>query len=1377
MMKYTLYSVFTAALLIGTLVNTAAQTASVTAGCAPLLVEFTPPAGVNAFFWNFDNNNNSSTLSNPTETFVDPGTYVVEFSLGSGLPVLGSVTITVYPKPDLDLVADPTGGCAPLPVQFSSNSQVDQAILDGGVSWNWTFGDGTSAQTETASHTYAAEGNYNVSLQLISGISNCSTVETVPALVSVSSVDASFTTDPSPASSCDAPLTVSFINTTVGDDLTFEWEFGDGQTTLDANPGPVTYNLEGDFDIMLTVTDANGCTNTETQTVSVGRPTADFSVPDTVCLGQPIQLVNNSSAGNYSWTLGADSDPNFSTEASPEVTFNVEGDQEITLAVTSPDGNCANTVSKTVFVQNVDGSFTTDPSFLCSDPFEFTYTPATLDPNGAYSWLFSDSTTSSEMMPTYMVPVDTNQYAETGVREIMTQLAFTSSAGCTTTFTRTDTVFQAYALFMPDVDNGCAPLTVTFSDSSAAYTDIVSYTYIYGDGQTATFNNDDDHAYTFTEAGEFDVRLVIEDANGCRDTSYAVRIDVGEPIMADFTVDKQDVCPGEEVTLTTTTQDDRIDAWHFDTDDGRSSHCYNEPNLTWSFISEADQMDVTLTVEYNGCYNEITKQNFINVQGPIANLYYEMDCEAPLEYTFRDSSYNATTVTWDFGDGSPMETGTDLTHTYAETGDYWVKLTAENPGTGCAVSVDSALVCVRMPQATFELDPMICIGTQVDLDGSMSTDVNAECWKGYTWYFEISGRPITTQDSSIEFSFSNPGMETVMLEVEDVNGCKDTATVMTQIYDIQANFELDNSLICVPGTVNFTDMSMGDTTITKWEWMFGDGVGMSSSQNPSYTYNNLAGVPPGEGISVTLSIEDELGCTAEASQTISVYTPQSNISASDLTICAGDEVTFEASDFFLNGEMSPLSYSWDFGNGQSSMEQQASTTYDAGGSYTVTLNYTEDATGCVNQNQVTVQVQDYPTEDFIYVSDEITNPDNVCREESVVFSYNGDITQPLTYQWSVNGNNVSVPTPEFVFSDNGPVDYNITVSTTFGCETSGNGSFNVVGPAGEITASARDICIGDAVTFELSDTSDLVSWTWTFGDGGSAMNESPVTHVYDSEDVVGELSVALTMVGENACTITTTQPISVGGGTLDLPNILACGGDQVPLNPGEDPFPNATYSWAPAEFLDNATAANPIAIVNSSTTFTATITSQNGCITMASVTVDVIPLVNFAGQNIVVCDDGAVTLPEPDNPNGLYTFEWTPEGPNVTLEENEDTKTVNLRVRDGAGCNDNNVFEFNIAKATASFMIPNSFTPNGDELNDEFRIYSVEGATLNITTFKVFNRWGKVVYDGSGASNPSWNGDVDGTASPSDVYTYIIEIEVPQCEAPIQEKGDVSLIR
>ena len=96
-------------------------------------------------------------------------------------------------------------------------------------------------------------------------------------------------------------------------------------------------------------------------------------------------------------------------------------------------------------------------------------------------------------------------------------------------------------------------------------------------------------------------------------------------------------------------------------------------------------------------------------------------------------------------------------------------------------------------------------------------------------------------------------------------------------------------------------------------------------------------------------------------------------------------------------------------------------------------------------------------------------------------------------------------------------------------------------------------------------------------------------------------------------------------------------------------------------------------------------------------------------------------------------------------------------------------------------QFPDVFTPNNDGKNDTFEPYQFPFIKcprfVNSLTFTVFNRWGKVVFDGSGASNPSWNGRVDGEPAPSEVYTYYIELEVPQCDTPIFKKGDVTLLR
>ena len=90
-----------------------AQTADITQGCAPLQVSFTPPAGSSGFFWDFKDGG-SSNLSAPTNIFTTPGTYQVDFKNTPGGPIVGSTTITVFPKPVIGITADPAAGCRPL---------------------------------------------------------------------------------------------------------------------------------------------------------------------------------------------------------------------------------------------------------------------------------------------------------------------------------------------------------------------------------------------------------------------------------------------------------------------------------------------------------------------------------------------------------------------------------------------------------------------------------------------------------------------------------------------------------------------------------------------------------------------------------------------------------------------------------------------------------------------------------------------------------------------------------------------------------------------------------------------------------------------------------------------------------------------------------------------------------------------------------------------------------------------------------------------------------------------------------------------------------------------------------------------------------------
>ena len=309
-----------------------AQTSSFSEGCSPLEVQFFAPTGSSTYFWDFQDNA-TSTLENPFNTFIDPGTFVVEFRETVGGPIVGTVTITVFPTPVLDMTATPASGCTPLNVAFASTSTIDPGITVN--NYLWVFGDGgTANNTATPNHTYTSEGLFTVSLNIETNFPSCNVTQIFSDAIAVSTVPGvGFSTSPNPPSSCTAPFEVSFTNTTSNpQNLTFEWDFGNGSTFSGPSPGPQTFNTEGSFQVVLTATDALGCAGTFSRFVSVGTPNANFIIPDTVCIDAYYNMSNASDFGQYFWDFGPTSMPPTSTFTNPDsIVFTTAGFQDITL--------------------------------------------------------------------------------------------------------------------------------------------------------------------------------------------------------------------------------------------------------------------------------------------------------------------------------------------------------------------------------------------------------------------------------------------------------------------------------------------------------------------------------------------------------------------------------------------------------------------------------------------------------------------------------------------------------------------------------------------------------------------------------------------------------------------------------------------------------------------------------------------------------------------------------------------------------------------------------------------------------------------------------------------------------------------------------------
>ncbi len=148
------------------------------------------------------------------------------------------------------------------------------------------------------------------------------------------------------------------------------------------------------------------------------------------------------------------------------------------------------------------------------------------------------------------------------------------------------------------------------------------------------------------------------------------------------------------------------------------------------------------------------------------------------------------------------------------------------------------------------------------------------------------------------------------------------------------------------------------------------------------------------------------------------------------------------------------------------------------------------------------------------------------------------------------------------------------------------------------------------------------------------------------------------------------------------------------------------------------------------------------------------------------CTDPVAGVSLPLNTSDIYSIVGYVPGSDGVYHLNPGTYTVHIQ---------NNVCSRDtillIPPVDCQPFVPNVFSPNGDGINDVFK---VEGTGFDIVDFRVFNRWGGVVYSGQGSTS-GWDGLYKGKAVDLGVYTYLIKVRYGQQE--IMLKGSVTLVR
>jgi PKD repeat protein len=618
---------------------------------------------------------------------------------------------------------------------------------------------------------------------------------------------------------------------------------------------------------------------------------------------------------------------------------------------------------------------------------------------------------------------------------------------------------------------------------------------------------------------------------------------------------------------------------------------------------------------------------------------------APQETTFtsaaEDPDHDPLTVAWDFGDGT-TGTGSTPSHTYEADGDYTVTQTVSD---GYATDSTTRTVTVGAgnlaPTAAFDAQPSSGeVPLDVTFDASASSDFDGSV-VSYDWDFGDGG---TGSGATISHTYSSAGSYTATLTVTDDDGATATATQSIEVVPGNspptASFTTTPSSGTVPLAVAFDASASSDLdgSVASYAWDFGDGSQAIGSA-PSHTYT-AAGI-----YTVTLTVTDDGGAAAQATDTVSVTDPENQaptavIDATPTSGTAPLDVDFDGS-----GSSDPdgdlASYSWDFGDGGTAQGVAPQHTYTQAGTFTATLTVIDDGGAAATDTEtITVSEPDNvpPTAAFSVTPDGGVAPVDVTFDASGSSDSDGSVT---SYEWDFgDGQSGSGLTALHTFTTAGSYTVTLTVTDDDGATDVETRTLAVAAPNAPPTASfTATPDSGSAplqVSFDASASGDpdgsIVSYAWDFGDGGSGSGKSP-GHGYDH---AGDFAVALTVTDDDGATATASKLIHVsaenhapeaqddqlaveGAGTLDaLLNDSDPDGDVLSLvSAGTAQHGSVSCS------AKGACLYTPEADFAGSDHFTYTVRDPHGLEATATVTLDVVHATGEA--TLAARDDEAST--------------------------------------------------------------------------------------------------------------------------------------------------------
>ena len=844
--------------------------------------------GANVYTWTpsgFGSSSNGNMFQASPQTTTN---YLVSGTDINGCVNNDSISITVNPLPTITVNPATSSICSGDSVAITAS---------GATSYMWSQSSGLNT---TGSANVIASPITNSTYTII-GTDNNSCVNTTIAIVNVNPLpQISFTHDSVACTNSN----VVFNNNSNGAN-SFSWDFGNGSFST-ANSPTSTYPNIGFQTIKLIGQSPNGCLDSAMSVIQiVGAPIANYSMmPDTGCAPLNVQF-NNSTVGynmSHYWNFGNGTNSNLQNP--PQIIFNQSFFVDTTyfIALTSTNMCGSSTFTDSVVVNpKPTANFGLSSNFGCS-PLAISYANVTTGLATSYLWDLGNGITSTASQP------PTQVYTAGAVDSTYTisLIAYNYCGADTMTKQITVRPQSVTAFFTPSVYFGCAPLTVNFNNFSTLNSNI---SWDFDDGNFSTAYSPTN---TYLLAGTYHVKLYVSDT--CSADTADVIINVSSFPVLNFTATPDTVCVGEAVNFTNLSSNLANVIWRFG--DGNTS-TVNNP--TYNYTSQG-LFEVTLigTAQSTACVDSITK--FVYVKNTPIAIFTPSSTDGcyPFDVTLLNSSLNSTYYFWDYGDGNTSVIN-QPNHTYTSPGTFNISLIAQFPN-GCSDTTTSSVIAHPKPTSIFTITSSYSCDVPVNIQTSNSSTGAS----GYKWDFGNGSSSVLNNPS---ISYNAVGNYEISLASSNQFGCSDTATLQYDVYDKPvANFAISKREGCEPLTVEISNKSKYTTNYT---WYMGDGS-IYNNNNPSHTYNT-------EGTyTVTLIATGIGGCTDTlfSNDTINVHpVPKVDFTYKNTNKPTPNSGTIQFTNQTIQGNI----YTWDFGDGSTSNEENPKYRYAMHGTYTVDL--------------------------------------------------------------------------------------------------------------------------------------------------------------------------------------------------------------------------------------------------------------------------------------------------------------------------------------------------------------------------------------------------------------------------------------------------------